>query len=322
MRTAVKVILFICAIIGVACNDDNKTPEPVVPEGILFEAKYSSGAYYGDEYSAGADNYFITLSDNGYDERGYIKPNSTYYRMDLYTPIYTGEWSEWMSLPEGEYIYDPEDTYAAWTFSADYSEYVVTNDTEITTKLEFESGKLIVGSDSTTLTVVIAGETHTVTFSGEHVIANISTKPADDSNLTVEHAYAVYYGKTTAPNGGDNFYLYLSDKGLDAQGFEQAGGTYYALDLYTETVADEEALAIPFGTYEWDAQDSYAPWTVSAYYTKYYVWNSDGTDYLDARYPTAATVTVTEEGVKAEVCFDEATHTIEYKGEVKIYKKS
>ena len=299
-------------------NTEEPGPEPEPePEGTRFEAKYSSGAYYSDQYSPGMDNYFISLSDNGFDANGYVQPNSTYFRFDLYAPKYDGQWQEYMALPVGEYHYDADNTYAEWTFSADYSEYVTTNDTDVTAKLKFESGKLVVTEELTTFIGVVEGETFIVKFSGEHVIANVTPKPMDDRELKVEKAYAIYYGDKFTPGQADNFYLYLSDKGLDEYGFEQAGGIYYAFDLYTELVDD---MTLPYGSYVWDDKDRLAAGTISAYYTKFYSVNEEGTGYNENVYPTMASLSVDENGIKAEVWFDEAKHTLTFEGVATIYE--
>lgn len=329
MRIRHLFSIFSAALLFAACNNEptpapkpEPTPEPT-PEGIVFEARHSSGAYYGDQYSPGVDNYFISMSDNGFDDNGYIQPNSTYYRLDLYAPKHDGAWQEYMPLPVGEYRYDPEDSFAEWTFSADYSEYVTSDDKDITAKLEFESGVLIVGEELTTLTCVIAGETHTVTFRGEHIIANVAPKPIEGNELTVDYAYAIYYGDKFTPDTADNFYLYLSDKGLDEYGFELAGGRYYAFDLYTEPNSDADGVpALPCGTYAWDNDDTLAAGTISAYYTKYYHINDDATGYAESVYPTNGSLTVSEDGIEAEVWFDEAKHTLHFKGVATIHKAS
>lgn len=301
-------------------DDNTEKPEPEPepePEGIRFEANYSSGAYYADQYSPGVDNYFISLSDNGFDENGYVKPNSTYYRLDLYAPKYDGGWQEYMSLPVGEYHFDADNTLAEWTFAADYSEYVATNDTDVSAKLRFESGTLVVTEELTTLTAVVNGETHIVTFAGDHLVANVAPKPIEGRELKVDYAYAIYYGDKFTPGKADNFYLYLSDKGLDEAGFEQAGGTYYTFDLYTECVED---MTLPIGTYTWDDKDTLAAGTISAYYTKYYVYNAEGTGFAESAYPTSGELTVAEDGITAEVWFGEAKHTLTFEGVATIYE--
>ncbi len=222
-----------------------------------------------------------------------------------------------MQLPIGEYIYDADNSYGEWTFAADYSEYVTTNNSEVTAKIKFESGKLVVTEEQTILTVVVNGERHIVTFVGDHIIGNITPKPINSCELKVDHAYALYYGDKFTPGAADNFYLYLSDKGLDEYGFEQGGGTYYTFDLYTELTED---MSLPHGTYTWDANESLAPGTINRYYTKYYVWNDEGTGYIDSAYPTSATLTVDESGIRAEVWFNEAKHLITFEGTATIYE--
>ena len=331
------------ALIAISCEADNNDPippqqeqpdvpeqpeqpiepeQPEEPDGVHFEARYSSGAYYGDEYSPGVDCYFISLSDNGFDERGYVRPNSTYYRLDIYAPKYEGEYCEYMSLPVGEYRLDAEDSYAEWTFSADGSEYVATGESEVVRQLKFEAGVLLVTAESTTLTVVVEGETHVVTFAGEHLIANMLPRPMESREWSVEHAYALYYGDKFNIGVADNFYLYLSNKGLDELGFEIAEGTYYGFDLYIGMVDSTLPPQLPYGTYAWDDNDTLAAGTISAYYTKYYVINSDATGYADARYPDWASITVAEEGVSAEVRFGEAVHRIVYEGVVEVFDLS
>ena len=324
MRIRDLLLLLLTAFFVGCQNEPTHTPKPdpepqpePEPQGIIFEANYSSGAYYGDQYSPGVDNYFISMSDNGFDENGYAKPNSTYYRLDLYAPKYDGEWQEYMPLPLGEYHYDAEDTFAEWTFSADYSEYVKNNESETEAKLQFESGVLVVGEEQTTLTVTIEGEKHTVIFRGEHIIANVAPKPMENKELTVAHAYAIYYGDKFTPDTADNFYLYLSDKGLDEYGFEQAGGSYYAFDLYTECVED---MVLPYFDYAWDDNDTLVAGTISAYYTKYYRYNDEGTGYEESVYPTMATLCVSESGIEAEVWFDETKHILHFEGTATVYE--
>lgn len=323
-------LLLAFSVAATSCDSDPKAPsktpstpeqpeQPNDPVDVEFVASYSSGAYYGDDYSPGVDCYFISLSDNGFDANGGAKPNTTYYRLDLYAPMYEGAWCEYMSLPEGEYHLDKENSYAAWTFAAESSSYVKTGESEVEKQLPFEEGVLVVTAELTTLTAVIEGKRHVVTFTGDHLIANTLARPMESMELSVAHAYAKYYGDKFAPNKVDNFYLYLSDKGLDEYGFEQPGGAYYCFDIYIGVESVDDSLALPHGTYEWDAHDTLASGTISAYYTKYYLISDDGMGYTDARFIDRATLTVDQSGITAEVYFGEAKHLIRYDGAATIY---
>ena len=48
--------------------------------------------------------------------------------------------------------------------------------------------------------------------------------------------------------------------------------------------------------------------------------NEEGTGYNESVYPTMVSLTVDENGIKAEVWFDEAKHTLSFEGTATIYE--
>ncbi len=147
-----------------------------------FVADMIWGSYYGEMYTPGYANYWFFLTDNGFDEDGWEYPNSTYYRIDLYGALATD--LDNIQVPVGTYTFDPSDSYAQGTFSAGYSCFWET-DGEGNPKfdnLPFESGTLVVTEEGMVLDVVIAGESHHVTFEGTYNLANES--PEEMSSLT------------------------------------------------------------------------------------------------------------------------------------------
>ena len=152
------------------------------PGDVNFVADQIWGAYYGEMYTPGWGNYWFFLTDNGFDEYGWEYPNSTYYRIDLYAPLV--EDLSNIQVPVGTYTLDPDDTYAVGTFSVGYSCYWQ-SDAEGNQKFEpipFDSGTLEVTEEGMTLEVVIAGETHYVTFEGTYNLTDES--PSTMSTLT------------------------------------------------------------------------------------------------------------------------------------------
>jgi hypothetical protein len=147
-------------------------------------------------------------------------------------------------IANGTYTYDPENTYAVGTFTAEYSGHWVTNtdgkrEGAIKT---FESGTMVVESGKITLDVVIEGETHHVEYVGNTTLPdNASTVTvystldgdyeADLSDHTlVYECYGDYYecGFTNwmiviKPNNGtsgDCFQFdFITDKATKAEGF-------------------------------------------------------------------------------------------------------
>ena len=173
--------------LGVATNMSGKARETVVTVGygsasftvnvmqagdgaINFNAPTLWGDYYGDALTPGVGNYWFFLTDRSFDTEGKSYPNATYYRIDAYGPLAAG--SGVVAIPDGTYTYDPNDTYAEWTFTAEWSGYWVTDaNANRDAILKFEEGTtLVVEGNKITLTAKINGEIHNVVFEGENAL--------------------------------------------------------------------------------------------------------------------------------------------------------
>ena len=210
---------------------------------IRFSAPMLSGEYLGDAYTPGVGNYWFILSDRGFKEDGAARQSATYYRIDAYGAVYNGN-ADMVPIAPGTYTYDPENTYAEGTFTAEYSGHWVTNadgkrEGAIKT---FESGTMVVESGKITLDVVIEGETHHVEYVGNTGLTDSQGEvtiyttldgdyEADLSDHTlVYECYGDYYecGFTNwmiviKPNNGtsgDCFQFdFITDKATKAEGF-------------------------------------------------------------------------------------------------------
>ena len=79
------------------------------------------------------------------------------------------------------------------------------------------------------------------TFEGEVIGMQLpgNVLPTEPVNFTAENLDGEYYGTEYSPTY--NYYIILSDKGLDAEGYSLPGGTYYQIDLYSvEGAVDAE----------------------------------------------------------------------------------
>lgn len=293
-------------------------------DGVVFEAKVLTGEYYGEYYTPNAGNYYIFFSDNGFSEEGNLLPNSIYYQLDLYGPLYEGEAvNGYVTLPAGTYYFDVNDTMACNTIGYSYSEYMVTDD-EYVDEYYFDDAELVVNEDgSCVLTAMVGGVKHTVTFSGESTISDKRevNQGAENVEMGANFAYAYYYGDQYNPGVSDNFYLFLSDVGVDADGWELPNGTYYRFDLYSELVNAENGVAIPYGTYTLDS-GTMIPYTISMGYSAYYVMDDAAWDYAVSGTPIAGTVVVDETGITAHIMINGGWHTVTYEGEIVIVDAS
>ena len=104
-----------------------------------------------------------------------------------------------------------------------YSEYAKVNadGTAYEARSHYEAGQAVVTESGITLTVTINGVQHTVPYNGApKLYVGTNGGGGDDENVEkeAEYAYANYYGDQYTPGYADNYYLFLSDVGLDAEG--------------------------------------------------------------------------------------------------------
>ena len=277
-------------------------------EAAIFECDFEEGS--GDAPA----NFFVVLSDNGLKEDGSVKANSTYYCLDIYAHNYDDMSDGFVTIPAGEYTYDKLNTFAARTFSQMYSYYIQSGATENDVDDQYYSeASLVVSSEGITLTAIIDGQEHIVTYTGSIEIP-VEVVPEVEA-VEFGHAMANYMGDYYNPGVADNFMVVLSDLGWDEDGWELPNAAYYVFDLYTEVVDGE--LAIPYGTYALDMTDSCEPNTLSASSSRYILLDNEGWDYVAEAYFVAGSVTVDANGIFAELeDFEGAIHKVAYKGTV------
>ena len=157
--------------VGYGTASDSITLSQAGDGEILFEAPMLTGEYLGDALTPGVGNYWFFFTDRGFDIEDKSLPNATYYRIDAYGPISTSV--EYIPLPKGTYEYDPNNTYAEWTFTAEYSGHWVTDaEARRDEIIAFEEGTLVVEDGKMTLTAKINGELHTVIYEGNATLSD------------------------------------------------------------------------------------------------------------------------------------------------------
>ena len=289
-------------------------------EPVNFTAEHMIGAYYGTEYSA-AHNYYFILSDLGFDSEGYALADGKYYQLDLYGVEGVVDAEGYIHIPAGTYTFDANSTAAEGTISSYYSGYyeVDSEGTGYAAKAAFEDGQLVVTDDGLTLTVTIAGVQHTVVYNQAPVIyvggdggdgGDDTPDPVEDVEFTATYADVIY-----TPGSTDNYCIFLSDIGLENGGVA-AGGTYYKLDLYgVDPVVDGEGnQRVPAGTYTYDYYDTAAEWTMGFIYSVFVVIKDDFSGFEQYSSFDDGVVEVTESGIKAELVIDGTTHTVIFNG--------
>lgn len=95
-----------------------------------------------------------------------------------------------------------------------------------------------------------------------------------DIDFTAIYLGGEYYGDWLG-FGNDNFYVILSDKGMDENGKEYPGGNFLIIDLYSPLVSDTSNPAPSAGEYNADSSDE--EFSINCGYSYYYGTDSEGT---------------------------------------------
>lgn len=199
-----------------------------------MEIQDFSGFYYGSDNGINGElNYFLNLSDIGYTEDGYSKPNGTYYQLDVFSDQEPAN-MEAITLPEGIYTLGAAGKTDAGTFTCDYSNFYITDNEGLTSqKIKFTEGtiEVIKNGDLFRYDIKIVdenGDTHHLTYEGDAVIESGLAEMSSPTTLTED--YVVSFTDETicfAMNFGDM-------SGL--------GNNSWLIDIYHSSMTGEEVM--------------------------------------------------------------------------------
>lgn len=316
-------LLLALSLSFVACSEgkesDNQTPNEQPEdnteqpkENVVLEASDFVGEYYGDAFTQKSGSYTLILTDNGFLQGGGMMENSTYYILDVYGDFYEGERGGYVSMPVGTYTMDATNSMERGTIGQAYSYFITTDDTKISKQVKFDSAEIVVAPNEATLTAVVEGVKHIVTFNGQ---AAITDKRAEDRKFLANNAWVYFYGDHDSKGVADNYYLFFSD--LDTEYGLLPNATYYRLDLFSEIVDKSNGLAIPYGTYIVDENNTRAPYTVTVEYSDFVKLNRSGGAEESGKV-MGGKVVVDENGITAELHIMGGVHTVTYYGYVPV----
>lgn len=124
----------------------------------------------------------------------------------------------------------------------------------------------------------------------------------------------IYFG--TEYSAMHNYYIILSDVGVNTDASAKANGKYYYFDMYRNIKADEMNPVLPDGEYKFDATNSYADKTFSDESSWYAVTGADG-KVAESTSFKEATVTVKNGKFSAIIVMeDDTTHYVSYEGDL------
>ena len=122
----------------------------------------------------------------------------------------------------------------------------------------------------------------------------------------------IYFG--TEYSVAHNYYIILSDVGVNTDVSAKANGTYYYFDMYRSIKADEMNPVLPDGEYKFDASNTFADKTFSEEGSWYGKTGADA-KFTEFGYFKSATVTVKNGKFTAIIEMEDgATHFVSYEG--------
>jgi hypothetical protein len=124
----------------------------------------------------------------------------------------------------------------------------------------------------------------------------------------------IYFG--TEYSAAHNYYVILSDKGVNTDASVRPNTTYYYFDMYRNIAADEMNPIIPDGEYKYDAKNSYADKTFSES-GSWYGKTGEDCKFVESASFKEATVTVKNGKFSAIITMeDDTTHYVSYEGKL------
>ena len=148
-------------------------------EDITFTADDCYADYYGTQFSVGGEqNYYVILSDLGFDAEGYAQIGGHYYTLDFFSDVAPSDMSN-IVMPEGTYTLGASGSTDAGTFTSDYSDYTDYTDYVEMMQYPFAAGEVVVSHEGNNtvfecVIVDVVGRTHTVTYNGPCFIGDAS----------------------------------------------------------------------------------------------------------------------------------------------------
>lgn len=159
----------------------------------------------------------------------------------------------------------------------------------------------------------------TVKYAGaKDVIITVTQKAGNAGDYDVEFKAkrfeGIYFGQEYSDNY--NYYIVLSDYGLDLNANPKANGTYYYFDIYSATAGDEEYPVLPNGTYTLDSTNTYGDGTLSEAGSFFGVMNAEGKFAKSINFKNATVTVENEKFVAIIEMTNGETHYVTYEGDL------
>lgn len=140
-----------------------------------------------------------------------------------------------------------------------------------------------------------------------------------------KYVSGLYYGDLYAMSGENMYYMNISDLGFKEDGTVYPDGAYYQLAFFADDEpSDVNSIELPDGIYNIGDPGATDAGTVSSDYSRYFISNSDGTNYAEGPFAvvSGSLAVSTDNGqklIEGVITTDDGrSHYIYYRGETNI----
>lgn len=255
------------------------------------EASEFHGHYNGPIGEDNGHDYFICLSDKGFDADSSYIPGVFYYYFDIFSDSPSAR--ESIMIPEGHYVLGSRDKSIKGTFTPNYSIFVECTAAGNSRQVTFSKGHLEVSHrDGLYLMEAeltdAAGMTHYVRYEGPATLSDESYNTVTeyktvDTDIEIE-ATNVAASAYEGPAGNSNVLLSLTDMQPDGEGYALTPGSIVNLDCYMTLTKDGGIRPGQYRlTTHWSPDFTIAPGEMQDGYilgTTVEHYGTDGSSYL------------------------------------------
>ena len=209
------------------------------------------GNYYGEQLASGVGHYWIILTKDGF-VNGNTVVGGEYFRLDIVATLASS--NENITLPDGDYSFDPTTSYAPFTIiDIDNTDYTWIDETNTAYGYNFEDASLKVRGNKVELVAFANNTEYRVSFEGDYsltppyVITDYISSLTSDAVIDVSNCTASYgsygdYWDCGYNNWGIEF---VCNDGIYY-------GTYLVLDLISSSTTDIAGSYVASGFTEED----------------------------------------------------------------------
>lgn len=286
----IPYLLLLTAIIAaaaVSCRKDNSADYDT--EALIFYGDYNGAIGNNKEC-----NYYICLSDIGFEDDGTLLPGGRYYYFDIFSTAPSDP--KHITIAEGTYSLGPWGETAVGTFTPNYSLFEEASRYGGNLQITFTSGIMTVSRNGDIYTFEaeltdVAGMTHRVSYSGPAPFADYSTGGTDylplEQTLSIQAKAAIGSVNDRMEGLADtisNVILSFTDMDIDADGYTIRPGSILNIDCYMKLTEDGR---LPGGHYhvspDWGTDSTLSPGEVNLdqiYGTVVEYYDAQGSAYL------------------------------------------